>query len=476
MSAEFNHELGVVARQAARRRAPLPPGGAVNLLAVQRSGAADAATNVALALEEAWERGLLRPGVADAVLLDWGPNPGNLALLARALRLTAHAGMLSVVWPLLDDLVARCCTADTRMPPGTVDLVELQAELLPEVARAVERGCADATALEMPGLRAAAARGGSSRTVVVARAAVRNLPDAGPGTTTDPAASQAGAPTPPPADFDEIWPADAGQAPDLPDGARVRMTWSRWRRGWRVASVAFTLPERPGKVHCADLDESTYILEAGLYDVWCAEGDLDRPPSQEPTRGWAHFDVATGRLVVEEGIDRMAAIDGLRRRGSTPLSHALQVVALAMVASDGEVGLRGRHFLNDLVEKEATGWRAIRAATAALLESPDFSPDRLVGALERHPGHLPFLWPALTESVRAAGEAVGEGTGAPRWTARVLQVALARAPYLREAARRGLIVAPDSDWRGLAALASAPGRSAAVTRARRLQIVLGLDG
>jgi hypothetical protein len=47
---------------------------------------------------EAWERGLLRPGVADVRLLDWSSKqPSHLAALAAALNGAARDGLLAVV-------------------------------------------------------------------------------------------------------------------------------------------------------------------------------------------------------------------------------------------------------------------------------------------------------------------------------------------------------------------------------------------
>lgn len=68
---EVDRDLGVVARQLARRGRPLPPGASINLLAIQRSVHPAVAEDVAIAVVEAWQRGILRPGVADVRFLDW---------------------------------------------------------------------------------------------------------------------------------------------------------------------------------------------------------------------------------------------------------------------------------------------------------------------------------------------------------------------------------------------------------------------
>ncbi|MDZ3745240.1 hypothetical protein QP228_004405 [Pseudoglutamicibacter cumminsii] len=110
----------VMARQLARSAKPLGPGGAVNLLAVQRHGRPQHATESALALQEAWERGLLLPGVADIDYLDWGAQLSSIASFVESLRDAADRGMLSVVWPVLDDVLVASLKAP-RMLAGTAE-------------------------------------------------------------------------------------------------------------------------------------------------------------------------------------------------------------------------------------------------------------------------------------------------------------------------------------------------------------------
>ncbi len=173
---EIGRDLGVVARQLARRGQPLPPGACINLLAIQRPVHPAVAEDVATAVVEAWQRGILRPGVADVRFLDWSVTPGSLAALAKALVDLAGEGILSVVWPVMDDLIAASVTAP-RLHAGTAELADALAGLLPEVVAAVAAGLAPAAALDLPGLRALAGRSGSSQAVRVARETVGRLPD-----------------------------------------------------------------------------------------------------------------------------------------------------------------------------------------------------------------------------------------------------------------------------------------------------------
>ncbi|MCL2091759.1 MAG: hypothetical protein FWH11_11295 [Micrococcales bacterium] len=128
--------------------------------------------------------------------------------------------------------------------------------------------------------------------------------------------------------------------------------------------------------------------------------------------------------------------------------------------------------LRDAIRDCEIGPSDMRSALSTLLSSSDLSPARLVGVLEKYPTTLPVLWPLLTEPIRFAGTSEGSP---PRWLNRVLDVALLHAEHLREAARRGLIPADASSWPGLEELASQPGKTAALTKARTLLAVLRGD-
>ena len=166
---------GLEIRQHVRRATPLTPGLAVNLIGAQRGLHPVAVADGTAAVHEAWERGLLRPGVADVALLDWARTPSNLAALARACAELAADGLLSVVWPLLDDVLL-VSLKGPRMLAGTSEVAETMRSLLPAVLAAVASGDATPDALQVPGLRALAARAGSSKAVTAARAAVGLLP------------------------------------------------------------------------------------------------------------------------------------------------------------------------------------------------------------------------------------------------------------------------------------------------------------
>ncbi|MCL2468446.1 MAG: hypothetical protein FWF02_14445 [Micrococcales bacterium] len=177
---------GQAVRQLVRRAAPLPPGAAANLLMLRAHVEPRVVGDVATAVSEAWTRGLLRPGVPDLGFLDW--DAPKLAARARALADAAADGLLSVAWPLLDELAARAtgviacqcwcgrpAKPTDRLLAGAGDVVGVIAGLLPEVKHAVETGLADVSVLDLPGVRAIAARSGSSQAVKTARAVVGQL-------------------------------------------------------------------------------------------------------------------------------------------------------------------------------------------------------------------------------------------------------------------------------------------------------------
>ncbi|MCL2528489.1 MAG: hypothetical protein FWE42_08740 [Defluviitaleaceae bacterium] len=117
--------------QAARRAAPLPPKASMDLLASLGYAKMQAAEEVLMAITKAWERGLLRPGVADVKYLGSPKSPpSNLVALATGLDTIARSGLLSVVWPVLDNIVGASLAAP-RLLPGTAEICELALALLP---------------------------------------------------------------------------------------------------------------------------------------------------------------------------------------------------------------------------------------------------------------------------------------------------------------------------------------------------------
>ncbi|MGW4480727.1 hypothetical protein [Rhodococcus triatomae] len=452
-------ERGVVLRQVARRATPLTPGLAINLLGAQRGFHHAAAADGGAAVVEAWQRGLLRPGVADVRLLDWSTAPPrNLAAFARSAVDLAEEGLLSVLWPVLDALVGVGLEAP-RMPAGTVDVVDAIERLLPEVRAAVDAGGAEAAVLDLPGTRRLAARAGSSRAAQAARAIVAQLPDPAAAVPEPQAAPGPG--------FAQVWADGAGTAPATADGVTLTATWADPAAPTKRIVLDLTLPGRDDRFR---VDKGWYYdLE---FEGQCAATRYtgDAPPEGGTRDAWLYWDTDAGALAVGEHRNRTAGTDApLERVGPVPpLTTSMVAVLLAGLCHDAP----DVYYVTTILTACAVGAESVGAAMRALLTQPDVSPARMMKVLDSDPALLPVLWPLLTESVRYAAEASGT---LPRWLNRVLDVALRSAPVLREAALRGLIPEDAAAWPGLAAVAGRPGSAAAVVKARTLLGELGLS-
>jgi len=442
-------KAGLVLRQLVRRATSLTPGLAINLLGSQRSFHPVAAPDGTVAVLEAWERGLLRPGVADVRMLDWDETPSNLAALARACGELAAEGLLSVVWPVLDELLLASLRAP-RMLAGTAEVVETVQSLLPAVQTAVASGAADEGVLALPGVRALAARSGSSRAVTAARAVAALLPAAeGPAVTVAP-------PARPVRPFDEVWPAGAGTRPAVDDGARITAQWVD--------------PAAPSRFLAVDLDvPGTTGGPFRVVKTWFYDLEVEGQCAADGAEGRVWLRWADDRVVVSRHRNWHAGTDGPLTGVSTvpPLTTSMVAGVLAGLCHDSAAD----HHPRELLGGGLIGSEAVTVAVRALLPHTDFSPARIARAAE-DPTLLPVLWPVLVESVR---HAAATPAAPPRWLNRILDVALLHAPLLREAADRGLLPAEAAAWPGLADLAARPGNAAVPTKARRLVGQL-LDG
>ncbi|MCE1173607.1 MAG: hypothetical protein LWW77_03250 [Propionibacteriales bacterium] len=458
-SADIPPELGVVHRQLARRREPLTPGLAINLLAGPRNCHQHALAEATQAVLEAWARGLLRPGVADVGLLDWRRPPTAVAALTAVLLEFAEAGLASVVWPVLDQLLVAAVNAP-KLVAGASEVAEAMLVLVPEVLAAVADGRADVAVVNVPGVRALAARSGSSKAVTAAREVVAALP-----VVAAPAAVVS-SPVPvldPP--FEVWW--DARDPAVIEDGVTVRAEWIDPSSSTRTLRFDLALPDRP--------DVRYSVVKGWTYDLenegqCAARQHAVGADWVDGERVWLRWDHAAQTMLVAPQ-RWVAGTQQVVTDGSTPtLSSSLLTVAVGVAAQDGDNGLVGRRLVAQLVEDGHLGPSAVSVAVVALLHSPAVSPAKLVGALAKAPHLLGALWPMLTEPVRAAGTVEGP---LPSWLNLVLDSALRLAPYLREAASRGLL-GESSTWPGLAEVAGRGGSSASVTKARRLLKALDL--
>ena len=474
-NSDFYHQKGLVLRQVARRAAPLTPGATVNFIAAQRSHTPYAAEDSMLAVTEAWERGLLRPGVANIALLDWSTAPpSNLAALAAAFDGVARDGLLSVVWPMLDALVVSSLK-EPRLLAGTSELAELVAEFLPEVQSAVERGLADDTALRLPGVRALARRGGSSRAVSAAKKAVALLPpvetesDGSAEPEIDEGLAQVMDPP-----FDNVWPRRKKVAPLIDDGVDVTVDWSNPAFKTRPFLFTLTLPGISDRVFQVIKSDWNYDLEEGQCQAYVSSPGTTTFELHGKTRTWLHWDTKRNAMVACDFRNWREAKNSSLKGAATPLSSSLHIVIIGMLAQDGYSVYSAPRLLEKLINKGQIDENTVRKAIRTLLKFPVVSPAKLVRILEKNVNLLYALWPMLTECVKAAGAAAIAGETPPVWINRVLDIALRHYLYLAEAAKRGIIQAEDAQWAGLSEIASSKSKSTAVAKAKRLLTLLSL--
>jgi hypothetical protein len=468
---EVYHHQGLVMRQAARRAAPLPPGASINMLAALRSSSSAAAAEDAIqAVSEAWERGLLRPGVADIAFLDWSaPPPSNLAALAAALGGVAEEGMLSVVWPILDDLLRTSLKAP-RLLAGTAEIAELMAKLLPEAQSAAERGLTDETAFNLPGLRTLAGREGSSRAVSAARKLAALLPAA----KCPPPQKEILAPALDPP-FDVLWPERQDAQPLIDDGVTVSVALTGQPALAKYFLFTLALPDAKDRFFQVVKPGWCYDLESeGQCQASAATPEAATFSNFEEKSVWLHWDAEQNALVACEHRNWAAGKDGpLLSDRPSPLPLSLLTIVIGLLAQDGDAVYFAPRLLDQFIEDGQIGREVVRRATQTLLKSPAVSPAKLVRFLEKDAKLLPTLWPMLTECIMAAGASCAAGEKPPLWASRILDVALRHAPYLAEASKRGLIPAEEAHWPGLSDIAASKAKSASTAKAKKLLEALG---
>lgn len=438
---------GVLLRQLARRGRPLPPGASINLLAAQRDPHPLAAADTQQAVVDAFDRGLLRPGVADVRYLDWTDSPHNLAAFGKAMGELAEVGLLSVIWPVLDDLIAVSASASTVIS-GTEVLADTVLALLPSVKSAVESGLADAGVLALPGVRKLSARNGSGLAVRTARAVVGALPDTG---EPDPRSGATPAPT---RQFEDLWPPGVGTAPAMDDRSSISVR--RIPHQWQPHGLEVTVQYEQWP------DQSFIIPGEAVIQLVRTSRIVATQTSPKREQVALHWDQRKAQMVCSA---RDTALDAGTLQGADrpPLSTSLVAVALA--------GLHevDASFAVELLQRFDISAQAVEGYLTLLLNSPDVDPGRLARVVEREPTTLPVLWPLVTEPIRLAGEI---DSPLPRWVSTVLGVAIGVAPHLQEAVRRGLAPAHAAQWHGLDRITARRGNSAALAKGRELQEML----
>ena len=471
---EVYHGQGIILRQLARRRKPLSKGALMNWIAVFGRLSDENAEDALKANREAWERGLLLPGLADISYLDWsGGELSNLANLAAAMDFMANEGMLSLVWRAACDTVEQSLKMP-RILAGTAELVKLFRDYLDEVILAVEKKLAPKEALEMKAIRILAGKSGSSKAVSYAKEILEKL---GTIENTSKSKTIASVETPAPADFEKVWlPLPEGKEL-IEDHVTFRVKGLELRKNEKVFQFDLDLPE--------DSDCSYQVVIAGwLYGLAHEgqvsgtkidrRGDRNGKMIEEENEVWLHYDGAQEKIVVSEFRNWRGRNKAPLEGEATPYSKLFLSFAVALLAQDGDSIYGAKSLFKELVQSGTLSLKTLREITRLLLSYEEISPAKLVRIVEKERELLSICWGMLWECIKDAGAKTVETGKPPVWINRILDICIYYGAYLREAAKRGNISKEDALWPGLLEIVNCGAKSTAVKKARELAENLGI--
>ena len=512
---EVYHGQGINLRQLARRRKPLSKGALMNWIAVFGRLSDENAEDALKANREAWERGLLLPGLADISYLDWsGGELSNLANLAVAMDFMANEGMLSLVWKAACDAVEQSLNSP-RILAGTAELVKFLRDYLDEVIFAVEKKLASKEALEMKAIRILAGKSGSSKAVSYAKEILEKLlsieieqiqsdKNAGlrensgrkdhaalnedislindkglrenQGTIDNTSKSKTIASVKPPADFEKGWlPLPEGKEL-IEDHVTFRVKGLELRKNEKVFQFDLDLPE--------DSDCSYRVVISGWLYGLAHEGQVsgtrvdrrgDRNDKIDAEKEvWLHYDNEKGKVVVSEFRNWRGGNKSPLEGEATPYSKMFLSFAVALLAQDGESIYGAKSLFKELVQSGTLSLKTLREITRLLLSYEEISPAKLVRIAEKERELLSICWGMLWECIKDAGAKTAEGGKPPLWINRILDICIYYGAYLREAAKRGYISKEDALWPGLLEIVNCGAKSTAVKKARELAEILGI--
>ena len=467
---EVYHGQGIILRQLARRRKPLSKGALMNWIAVFGKLSDENAEDALKANREAWEKGLLLPGLADISYLDWsGGELSNLANLAVAMDFMANEGMLSLVWRAACDTVEQSLKMP-RILAGTAEIVKFLRDYLDEVVLAVEKNLAPKEALEMKPIRILAGKSGSSKAVSYAKEILEKL---GTIENTSKSKTIASVETPAPADFEKVWlPLPEGKSL-LEDHVTFRVKGLELRKNEKVFQFDVDLPE--------DSDCSYQVVIAGwLYGLahegQVSAGKIDRNGEliEEENVAWLHYDSVQKKIVVSEFRNWRGGNKSPLEGEATPYSKLFLSFAVALLAQDGESIYGAKSLFKELVQSGTLSLESLREITRLLLSYEEISPAKLVRIVEKERELLSICWGMLSECIKDAGAKTVETGKPPAWINRILDICIYYAAYLREAAKRGYISKEDALWPGLLEIVNCGAKSTAVKKAKELAEILGI--
>ena len=467
---EVYHGQGIILRQLARRRKPLSKGALMNWIAVFGKLSDENAEDALKANREAWERGLLLPGIADISYLDWsGGELSNPANLAAAMDFMANEGMLSLVWRAACDILEQSLKMP-RILAGTAEIVKLLRDYMDETIFAVEKKLASKEALEMKPIRILAGKSGSSKAVSYAKEILEIL---GTIENTSKSKTIASVETPAPADFEKVWlPLPEGKEL-IEDHVTFRVKAIELRKNEKVFQFDLDLPE--------DSDCSYQVVIAGwlyalAHEGQVSAGKIDRNGEliEEENVAWLHYDSVQKKIVVSEFRNWRGGNNAPLEGEATPYSKLFLSFAVALLAQDGDSIYGAKSLFKELVQAGTLSLKTLREITRLLLSYEEISPAKLVRIAEKERELLSICWGMLWECIKDAGAKTAESGKPPVWINRILDLCIYYGAYLREAAKRGSISKEDALWPGLLEMANCGAKSTAVKKARELFEILGI--
>ena len=485
---EVYHGQGIILRQLARRRKPLSKGALMNWIAIFGRLSDENAEDALKANREAWERGLLLPGLADISYLDWsGGELSNLANLAAAMDFMANEGMLSLVWKAACDTVEQALKMP-RFLAGTAEIVKFLRDYLDETIFVVEKKLASKEALEMKAIRILAGKSGSSKAVSYAKEILEKLDSTeteqiqsakntglreNQGTIDNTSQSKTIATMETPADFERVWlPLPEGKSL-LEDHVTFRVKGLELRKNEKVFQFDLDLPE--------DSDCSYQVVIAGwlyalAHEGQVSAGKIDRNGEliEEENVAWLHYDSVQKKIVVSEFRNWRGGNKSPLEGEATPYSKLFLSFAVALLAQDGDSIYGAKSLFKELVQAGTISLKTVREITRLLLSYEEISPAKLVRIAEKERELLSICWGMLWECIKDAGAKTAETGKPPAWINRILDICIYYAAYLREAAKRGYILKEDALWPGLLEIANCGAKSTAVKKAKELFEILGI--
>ena len=469
---EAYHSQGINLRQIAKRRKPLTKGAMMNWIAAWSNLSDDRAADVIAATHEAWERGLLLPGIADVSYLDWsGGTPSNLASLAFAMDNMAKDGMLSLVWKAACDIVEVSLTSP-RMLSGTAEIVKFIIDYIDEVIFAVENKLAPQNALEMNAVKSLAKKSGSSKAVEYAKEIVNKLNSKGMDIKEEKHDKVQNQNTP--NDFDEVWVALPEAKNLINDNVKFDINVFEVRKGDKAFSFNLQLPDISDRLFQVYIYGWFYGIQKEAQ-MSGAVADSDGKIIDEKEKSvWLHYDPEKKKVVVSKYRNWRGEKEGPLEGDSTPYSKIFLTIAVSTLAQDGESIYGAKSLFRQLVDSGDLSVENLREIMRELLLHEEISPAKLVRIVEKENKLLSICYVMLIECIKYAGKMAAENKKPPVWVNRVLDICIYYADYLREAAKRGYISGEDAKWQGLLEIAKSTAKSAAVNKAKSLVKILEL--